>query len=458
MGSRPISLTVQIDGRDVPCGTLTQLIRGGRETIGFEYRPSYLADPRAFALSPDMPLGRGRYYSSGMSGLRSLSDCMPDRWGRNLMKRQEAREAEREGRTARSLFELDYLLGVDDVQRQGAIRAWGENGDPVSRGPNGVPRLVELGRLLDAADLASREIDADVRDLFEAGSSLGGARPKASIVRSDGSLSIAKFPKASESGMEDAPAWEHVALSIAEKSGLGVARSDLTRIKGRAVLLLDRFDRNDELRVPYISGISAISGYDGAPDGPYTYLDLVEFITLHGARPKEDSKSLWRHCLLSWALGNTDNHMRNFGFLREPGGWVLSPCFDINPTPLEAGGHLATIPTDECDGSSLLGIIDAAPLFDVTDAEAAEYCDRLIDCLRSWDSIAMSDGVCAASIDRFGPRFDGSIAELRKMLARRGAAPGVPRISDLMRRLDALPGTVGPGARRTGTGGHRQAP
>lgn len=458
MGSRPISLTVQIDGRDVPCGTLTQLIRSGKETIGFEYRSTYLADPRAFALSPDMPLGRGRYYSSGMSGLRALSDCMPDRWGRNLMKRQEARDSESEGRTARTLFELDYLLGVDDVQRQGAIRAWGEDGEPVSRGPNGVPRLMELGRLLDAADLVSREIDADVRDLFEAGSSLGGARPKASVVRADGSLSIAKFPKVTESEIEDAPAWEHVALTIAEESGLGVARSNLTRIKGRPVLLLDRFDRNGELRIPYISGISAISGYDGSPDGPYTYLDLVEFIALHGARPKEDSRSLWHHCLLSWAIGNTDNHMRNFGFLREPGGWVLSPCFDINPTPLEVGGRPATIPTDECDGSSLRGIIGAAPLFDVTDAEAAEHCDRLMDCLRRWDTIAMRNGVSAASIDRFGPRFDNSITELRAVLARRAAVPAVPTTSDLMRMLNARPDMGDPGTRPAHPARHRQTP
>lgn len=439
MNSGAIAVTVQIDEEDIPCGTLTQLIRGGRETIGFEYRAAYLRDPRAFALSPDMPLGRGRYYSVGMSELRALSDCMPDRWGRNLMKRQEARDSEREGRTARSLFELDYLIGVADIQRQGAIRIWSGDGTPVTSNRNGVPRQVELERLLDAADLASREIDADVRDLFEAGSSLGGARPKASVVKADGSLCIAKFPKGTEGKLDDAPAWEHVALSIAERSGLRVAKSELTRIKSRPILLLDRFDRKEGLRVPYISGISAVLGSDGAPDGPYTYLDLAEFIALNGARPKEDLKDLWRHCLTSWAIGNTDNHMRNFGFLRERNGWVLSPCFDINPTPLEFSLRLATIPSDECDGSSLQGIIDSAPLFDVTDTEAAIYCDCLMDSLQRWESIAMHDGICPASIERFESRFNGAVSDLKRILSKRVTTPIVPTTSDLKRLLDDKP-------------------
>ena len=243
-------VTVQIGGVDIQAGHLYSRVRHGVESASFAYADSYLENPAAFALAPDMPLVHGAIHSQGMSMFRAFRDCMPDRWGRNLMIRAERQRAAHEHRTQRTLFETDLLLAVNDETRQGAIRLWNEHGIAMSESEVGVPREISIPGLLSSADLAARDMNADIRDLLDAGSSLGGARPKASIRDERGHLLIAKFPNADESSLDDVGAWEHVAFQLAAQAGIDVPHSRLLRVAGRSVLLSQRFDRHDGNRVP----------------------------------------------------------------------------------------------------------------------------------------------------------------------------------------------------------------
>lgn len=403
-------VTVQIYGEDVRCGTLVHNVRNNRESVTFSYEPSYLENPGAFPLSPDMPLGAGSFHSAGMAQLRAFGDCMPDRWGRNLMKREEARLAAEQGRTVRTLFDLDLLCGVNDAQRQGAIRLWGEDGNVFAPAGEGVPREVDLPALLDAADLAAQDLTADVHDLFEAGSSLGGARPKASVCDAEGRLYIAKFPKKDESRLDDVCAWEKVALDLFASCGLEVAETRLLRIAGRSVLLVSRFDRVGEQRIPYLSGLSAIGGRDG--EEGYSYLDLVDFLSVQGEEVRADKAKLWRHALLSAAIGNTDNHMRNFGFLRGERGWRLSPFFDVNPTRFEGTDRFAVGVADDGSPHSVSICMELAGLYDVESDEAAGFAVKAAEAVSHWRRFASAAGINEASIEAMRPRMEHALAAL----------------------------------------------
>lgn len=411
-----LDITVQISGKDVLAGKLYQSVRHGDETTTFSYVPSYLDDPRSFSLAPDMPLGPGSFHSTGLRGLRAFEDCMPDRWGRNLMLRAERAQARVEHRTPRALFEVDMLAGVNDEARQGAIRVWNTDGEVVSSVRNGVPRETSVPALLEAADRAVLDIDADVRDLLAAGSSLGGARPKASVRDEQGFLCIAKFPKADEGPLDDVCAWEHVCLRLMDQAGITVPTSRLLRVGGRSVLLVRRFDRAGDARLPYISGLSAIQGEDG---GRYSYLELAEFIEEEGSRPALDLRELWMRALFSCAVGNTDNHLRNYGFLREKTGWMLSPAFDVNPTPGSERKYLATgldFDNRETEPEVAFAVCD---FFRVNSAEACDVAAGMARVLGGWRRLARADGISEASQEIMADCFEAGIRKL-KAVARKG--------------------------------------
>ena len=407
-----LSITVQIQGQDIYAGKLLQNVRHGSETTSFSYDPSYLENPLAFALAPDMPLGAGSFHSAGLREFRALEDCTPDRWGRNLMLRAERMQARGEGRAARTLFEADMLAGVNDEARQGAIRVWGEDGNPLTAVSAGVPREVSIPSLLKSADRAATDMDADVKDLLAAGSSLGGARPKASVRDAQGNLHIAKFPKVDEESLDDVCAWEYVSLRLMESCGIRVPTSRLLRIGDRSVLLLQRFDRHGAHRIPYISGLTAIQGEDGER---YCYLDLVDFIEEESSRPAADLQELWMRALFSCAIGNTDNHMRNQGFLRGKKGWGLSPAFDVNPTPGNQPKYLST--------SLDYGVSDAEPeialsvcgYFRISVSQARESAASMARALSGWRKTARSAGISETSVERMADCFGSGIKKLRAL-------------------------------------------
>lgn len=407
-----LSVTVQVGGEDIVAGTLYQSVRHGDETATFSYAPSYLGDPRAFSLAPDMPLGPGSFHSAGFRELRAFEDCMPDRWGRNLMHRAERARARDEKRMPRTLFEADLLAGVNDEARQGALRIWDSEGNVLSPTSNGVPRETSIPALLDAADLAATDMDADVRDLLAAGSSLGGARPKASIRDEEGFLCIAKFPKADEDVLGDVCAWEHVALQLMGRVGIEVPDARLVRVGGRSVLLMRRFDRQGVRRIPYISGLTAVQGADG---GRYSYLELAEFIEEEGSRPARDLRELWTRALFSCAVGNVDNHLRNYGFLRDAAGWRLSPAFDVNPTPGAEPKYLATgldFDNREAEPEVAFSVSD---LFRVSLQDAHRIAASMAHALGDWRRVARADGVSEASIERMADCFESGVSRLRSL-------------------------------------------
>lgn len=403
-------VTIQLEGDDVRVGTLYSHVRRGVETATFAYDSSYLSHPDAFALAPDLPLISGPIHSGGKPMFDAFEDCMPDRWGRNLMMRAERNAAREEGRTARTLFERDMLAGVNDETRQGAIRLW-ENGRAVSSSDSGVPRETSIPALLSSADRAACDMDADVRDLLAAGSSLGGARPKASIVDEHGVLCIAKFPKADESLLDDTCAWEAVALTLASRCGIRVPKVRLMRVRNRAVLLLERFDRQESQRVPYLSGMSAVQGSDG---GSYSYLELVDFLETEGAAPEADVKELWLRILYSCAIGNTDDHMRNHGFLRERRGWRLSPAFDVNPTRGDNQKYLSTSVDFDANEALPEVVLLCCEYYRFKRDEAREYAGHMARVLQSWRKTAVRFGISSASIEAMASCFDSGTERLLK--------------------------------------------
>lgn len=390
---------------EADCGELYCEARGDRESVTFRYSAEWLS--HGYDLSPDVPVGPGTFYSSdGFSDLRAFSDAMPDRWGRNLLKRDEARRAKGEGLTPRTLLESDFLVGVADVSRQGSIRIWDESGNPLDATMDAVPRVVELPALLDAADRAAEDLDADVRDLVAAGSSLGGARPKATVIDADGSLCVCKLPKAGETEDADVCAWEHVVLELSRNAGIEVPKARLLRLGSRSALLTERFDRVGDERVPYISGMSAIEGSDG---GAYSLDMLVDFVETYCEDPDRDCVELWRRALMTCLVGNTDNHMRNYGFLIGEGGWRLSPQFDVNPTPVTRGMRLAS-GLDRGEFSADPGLcLELREFFRVSDKEARRSCVAMLASLAQWRRVARTDGLTERSIDRMAGCFDPGI-------------------------------------------------
>ena len=407
-----LQVTVQLGGIDVPCGTLYTNVRRGQQSASFTYDRSYIHREDAFEISPDLPLGEATIHSADKPLFLAFEDCMPDRWGRNLMLRAERRAARESKRTARSLWEHDYLAGVSDVARQGALRVWS---DGVALAPNevGVPRETDLPRLLAQADLAARDMDADVRDLLVAGSSLGGAQPKASIIGERGQLCIAKLPKADEGALEDVCAWEHVALVLAKRCGIEIPNARLIRLpksqSERALLVLDRFDREGTKRIPYLSGMSAVQGVDGQS---YSYLELVDFLEWGGASPTMDIRQLWLRLLFSCAIGNTDDHMRNHGFLRSDEGWRLAPAFDVNPTEGDGEKYLSCTADFDEQLAVPQTALDVCEEFRVRRTDAVLAAKSMAHELGAWRRVATADGISRGSISRMESCFEAAVERL----------------------------------------------
>lgn len=265
----------------------------GTETIMFDYDRAWLEDADRFSLEPALALTRGTFAPpAGLATFGSIGDSAPDTWGRRLMQRSERRSAERDGRAVRTLAESDYLLGVADETRLGALR-FRRIGEESFRAPvrAGVPALIELGRLLQITEriLRNEETDDDLQLIFAPGSSLGGARPKASVIDQKGHLSIAKFPKETdEYSMET---WEEIALRLAGRAGIATPLHELIDVAGKKVLLSRRFDRDGANRIPFLSAMAMMGARDGERG---SYPEIVDALAEHGARGRTDAHALYR--------------------------------------------------------------------------------------------------------------------------------------------------------------------
>jgi len=399
-------VVVQIGGEDLLAGNLWPHRRRNRESATFSYSPEYLADGRAYELDPALPLfGGAQQTPAGRAMFGAFSDCAPDRWGRRLIQREERHRADREKTAERSFGEADYLLGVRDDLRQGALRFRDpEHGAWLADERDGVPDLLLLPELLADAESAERdEATAEqLRRLLRGGSSLGGARPKAHVVDGRGRVSIAKFPSPADEW--DVMRWEFVALELARRAGVTVPDSSLHEIDGKAVLIVERFDREGPIRLGYVSAMTMLEATDGDTG---SYLDIAEAIETHSADTAVELAQLWRRIALSVLISNTDDHLRNHGFLRtSSAGWSLSPAFDLNPVPGRGQKHLSTAIDYESDAARLDLLLDVAEYFRLGGEGARQILAEVSTATSEWRAVAVAAGIGGAEIDRMASAFE----------------------------------------------------
>lgn len=356
----------------------------GRLSTTFLYDVAYLTGGGT-SIDPALPLVSGAQYQTGL--VRAFADSAPDRWGRNLIEKSERIRARSEHRVPHHLDDLDFLLGVSDDTRQGALRYRLAGSDVFTGPPAHVPQLISLPELLHAADELASDADpsAAVKQLLDTGTTgLGGARPKASVRLEDGALAIAKFPHAADRW--DVMAWESTALDLLETAGIKTPQRRLTRVGDRSVLLLRRFDRDAlQHRVGYISAMTAL----GASDGDHRdYADIARAVRDLSRSPRADHHELFDRVVASVGLGNTDDHLRNHGFLADRGSWSLSPAFDVNPTPERWRTRSTSIMGADAlpdEAAALLALADTCSL---TLEQARGRIKRIASVLTGWKAAA----------------------------------------------------------------------
>ncbi len=401
-----VQVYVAVGGDDVLAGTLYSHRRRGLESATFTYTSTYLGTPGTYALDPELPLTSGALQTRvGRALFGALTDCAPDRWGRTLLTRREAALARADGRATRTLGEIDYLLGVRDDLRQGALRFRAGADEFLASDDTGVPALTDLPALLDLAARADSDTAdlADLQRLIRVGSSLGGARPKAHVLDNNGRIAIAKFPSANHDTW-NVMAWEKVALDLAERSGIDVPPSRLLNLAGRNVLVIDRFDRTSTAdRIGYVSAMTMLEASDG---DQRSYLEIAEVIENSSARATAELHQLWRRIVLSVLISNTDDHLRNHGFLHERGDvWRLAPAFDLNPNPAPGPKYLSTAIGDADDSASLSSALSVAEYFRLSEAQARATMREVAAAVSRWRHVAGLHQLPASEIAAMEPAF-----------------------------------------------------
>lgn len=373
---------------------------GRRQHSQFEYAAEWLAAPDRFALSPGLPLREGGHFSAGRGDRRSalpgcFADAAPDSWGRALMTKA----------LGGGLSEFDYLVLSDDRTRQGALRFLGEDMEPLSDLTPPIPRLVELERLRALAQRFERDpggAEAEARDLAGVAGSLGGARPKANV-EGDGHLWIAKFTSAQDT--RPVERVEVAALKLAAKCGLRAAEAKLElRDSDSPIALIRRFDRRGTTRIPYISARTALD-WDSDEGGFYT--DIADVIRQISSKPVDDLHELWRRIVFTILVSNSDDHLKNHGFIYAGGDrWRLSPAFDINPSP----SRHRVLETGIIQGGSFDASLDialeACEFFDLKLENARDQASEMANIiLRSWKQALRSEGCTPDDVQDYTNAF-----------------------------------------------------
>lgn len=382
----------------------------GREFYSFEYSEEWLKHQN-FVIDPDLQLYKGRQYINDDKKIfGAFADSCPDRWGRKLMDRREELRARENDERPRKLLESDYLLGVYDESRMGGLRfKTNEDGPYLSDDVEfSTPPWTSL-RELEQASIAFENEDNGLDDkwlkqLLAPGSSLGGARPKASVKAPDETLWIAKFP--SKHDDIDSGAWEMVVHDLAIMCGLNVPEAKAEKFsKLGTTFLVKRFDRDGEKRIHFSSAMTMLGKSDGAnaADGS-SYLEIVSFLKANGAHPKDDIKELWKRIVFSIAVSNTDDHFRNHGFILENDGWSLSPMYDVNP---DLYGRYLSLNINDTESMLDFDVaIDAAPYYGIEKKDAEKMVDEIKDIVtNNWKNLASKYGVGRGEIERMKVAF-----------------------------------------------------
>lgn len=405
---KAILVYLDLEGIPIKVGKLWGRFHNGRESMSFEYDRNWLDSPKRFSLDPSLKLVVGSFHASSDKPMfGAIDDSAPDRWGRLLMRRSERKSAEKEGRTAHALKEIDFLLMVDDEGRQGALRFKREELGPflTTYDKNHIPPLVSVGKLLTAASHVIQESDTeeDLQLLFAPGSSLGGARPKSSIRDKDDHLAIAKFPRKDDE--INVIAWEAVALSLAVKAGIQVPEWRIETVGYQQILLSRRFDRKKNIRIPFLSAMSILEARDNEM---HSYLEIADAIRQMSASPKNDLEALWRRIVFNVLISNVDDHLRNHAFIYSGlAGWRLSPAYDLNPTPIDIKPRILSTAIDLIDPSASLDIAcSVAHYFDLNSLQAKKIFKEVGSVTSLWRQEAIKLKIKKTEIDRMASAFE----------------------------------------------------
>jgi serine/threonine-protein kinase HipA len=383
-------------------------------SFSFEYEKEWLKTNFAFYLAPNLQMFSGRQYlPEDKANFGIFLDSSPNRWGRLLMKRREALIARQQARKETPLFETDYLLGVFDEQRLGGLRFKIEADGPYLNDNRffatppwtSLKELEYASRQLEDEDSASKTDYAKWLNMLMApGSSLGGARPKAGVIDNKGQLWIAKFPSRYDD--LNIGAWEMLAIELAVRAGIKIPATKMLRLSGRQdTFLSKRFDRTSTgSRIHFASAMTLLGHNDGDDHSlGVSYLDLAQIIVQSGANVADDLEELWRRIVFSICISNTDDHLRNHGFLLSDKGWHLSPAYDINPVATGSGLRLNISETDNSLNLDLA--LEVSPLFRLNKARSAEIVKKVTTVTNKWDTMAKSLGISKSQIDSMAPAF-----------------------------------------------------
>ena len=414
--SREIFVYMDLLSKPFFVGNLWLKKKDGEERATFEYSKRWLENPVSMALEPALQLGKGKYHTKDQAFFGSISDSAPDRWGRTLMDRMEARKAKQENRKARKLLESDYLLMVDDFTRLGALRFKTDHKGPflANYDKSKIPPLVELGSLLNKANriVSLEENNKDLQDVFEPGSSLGGARPKASVKDNNGKLYIAKFPSPKDD--YDVALWEYIALNLAKEANIKVPNFYLHNVSGKNVLILDRFDRSEDSRIPFLSAMSMLNAKDYETR---SYLEIGEALIENSYNPKENLQELWKRMAFNVLSSNLDDHLRNHGFIfnLNKKGWELSPMYDLEPLPEKVKARFLQTSIDLDDKTASIDLaFEVCEEFDYSLSEAKDEAQNIAKKTKQWKKVAQDLKVRRQEIDFMSSAFENE--DLKKAL------------------------------------------
>lgn len=379
-------------------GLLSAQSKNGKTTFSFEYDKNWIKSKEQFILDPDISWFSGRQFPGTKNNFGIFLDSMPDTWGRTLMKRKAAQVAAEKNKTPVRLIDIDFLLGVYDETRMGALRFKLERDgnflDDNKEIP--IPPWSSVGDLQYAtknieSDKESAEIKKWLAIILAPGSSLGGARPKANILDNNRHLWIAKFP--SKNDVTDKAAWEYLAYKLAINAGIEMAECRIEKVAGvYHTFFTKRFDRKGEKRIHFASAMTMTgNNEDTIRNNTPSYFDIAEFIQFSGSDTKRDLHQLWRRIVFNIAISNTDDHLRNHGFIIKDNSWRLSPAYDINPS-IDKDGLALNIDMDNNDLDFELAK-SVIQYYKLSNTEANKILDEVKLSVSDWRNIASQIGI-----------------------------------------------------------------
>lgn len=379
-------------------GVLSAHAAKGRKAFSFEYDKDWIKSKEQMLLDPDIQFYSGPQYPNNKENFGVFLDSMPDTWGKTLMKRRAAQEANTKGERGTTLYEIDYLLGVYDDSRMGALRFKTDLNGPFLDDNNQTPTppWSSIRELQEAAkNFENKDDNGEEKKwltiLMAPGSSLGGARPKANILDENNDLWIAKFP--SKNDTIDKAAWEYLAYKLAIKAGIHMSPSKIEKITGNFnTFFTKRFDREEGKRIHFASAMTMTgNNEDTIRDNPASYLELAEFIQTHGAMVNDNLEQLWRRIIFNIAISNTDDHLRNHGFILTSRGWILSPAYDLNPS-IDKDGLAINIDMDnnilDYDLAKSVG-----EYFRLDDDQMDGLIEEVVRVVKTWKEVASAIGI-----------------------------------------------------------------